>query len=637
MICAVYARKSTEQSGLADESKSVTRQTEHARAYASRKGWAVADAHVYVDDGISGALFGASRPGLARLLASLTPRPPFRVLIMSEESRLGREAIETAWALKRITDAGVQVFFYLDDRERTLDSPTDKMMLSLTAFAAEMERDRARVRTHDALLRKAKSGHVTGGVVFGYVNRAVTDGARRSYVERFVDPREAAVVRQIFTRAAEGWGVKRIAASLNDEGAPAPMPRRQGRPRGWAPSSIREVLHRDLYHGVVVWNRTARIVRQGARAQRERPAGDVVSVTRPELAIVDETLWKAAQERMQASAEIYRQRTGGQAFGRPANGVESPYILTGLGTCAACGGSMAVLKRAHGPRGNRRQVPFYGCMTRHLRGDAICKNRLEVRLADAEEAVLTAVEHDVLRVEILETSLYKAVATLQAPTDFEDQSGAVREELVRIDAEVTRLAQAVAAGGEIPALIAAMQERERRRSYLRTELATVQRQASVPHGAADLEPALAVMREALTDWQGMLRQETGPARRAMQALLKGRLVFTPQEHDSERFYTFEGEGSISPIISGIAGLQRVWWPQRDSNPCLSHAALFASIVGDLGRVEYMRKWTILKRAEPTHANSSYGRPRLGRCREHGRHQSSGVRSWRGTGADRQET
>jgi len=26
----------------------------------------------------------------------------------------------------------------------------------------------------------------------------------------------------------------------------------------------------------------------------------------------------------------------------------------------------------------------------------------------------------------------------------------------------------------------------------------------------------------------------------MQALLQGRLVFTPEEHDGERFYTFEG-------------------------------------------------------------------------------------------------
>jgi hypothetical protein len=80
---------------------------------------------------------------------------------------------------------------------------------------------------------------------------------------------------------------------------------------------------------------------------------------------------------------------------------------------------------------------------------------------------------------------------------------------------------------------------------------------------------------ALTDWQGMLLQETGPARRAIQALLQERLVFTPQERDGARFYTFEGAGTNSPVIAGAAGLPKVWWPQRDSNPCFSHDHVFA--------------------------------------------------------------
>src|SRR5262245_56208386 len=149
MIAAIYARKSTEQSGVSDEARSVTRQVEHARAYGARKGWTVADAHVYVDDGISGAEF-ANRHGLVRLTTALKPRPPFQVLIMSEDSRLGREAIETAFVLKQIITAGVRVFFYLDDRERTLDSPVEKVMLSIQAMADEMEREKARQRTYDA-------------------------------------------------------------------------------------------------------------------------------------------------------------------------------------------------------------------------------------------------------------------------------------------------------------------------------------------------------------------------------------------------------------------------------------------------------------------------------------------------------
>src|ERR671922_535629 len=186
MIAAIYARKSTEQSGVADEQKSVTRQIEHARAYAAAKGWTVDDAHVYVDDGISGAEF-ANRPGFLRLMNALQPgknglreNPIFQLLVMSEESRLGREAIETAYALKQIITAGVRVFFYLEDRERTLDSPTDKIMMSLTAFADELEREKARQRTYDAMVRKARAGHVTGGRVFGYDNVRTGSG----HVER---------------------------------------------------------------------------------------------------------------------------------------------------------------------------------------------------------------------------------------------------------------------------------------------------------------------------------------------------------------------------------------------------------------------------------------------------------------------
>ena len=112
----------------------------------------------------------SNRPGFLRLMNSLKPRTPFQVLVMSEESRLGREAIETAYALKQLVQGGVRVFFYLEDRERTLDSPTDKIMLSLTTFADELEREKARQRTYDAMIRKARAGHVTGGCVFGYDN-----------------------------------------------------------------------------------------------------------------------------------------------------------------------------------------------------------------------------------------------------------------------------------------------------------------------------------------------------------------------------------------------------------------------------------------------------------------------------------
>ena len=41
-----------------------------------------------------------------------------------------RRAIETAYALKQLVTAGVRVFFYLENRERTLDSPTTKHVVA---------------------------------------------------------------------------------------------------------------------------------------------------------------------------------------------------------------------------------------------------------------------------------------------------------------------------------------------------------------------------------------------------------------------------------------------------------------------------------------------------------------------------
>src|SRR4051794_16878945 len=100
MIAAIYARKSTEQH-VAEDAKSVTRQIEHAQAYAVRKGWIVDESCIYVDDGISGAEF-EKRPAFMRMVGAVANRAGFQALIMSDLDRLGREAIETPYWVKKI-------------------------------------------------------------------------------------------------------------------------------------------------------------------------------------------------------------------------------------------------------------------------------------------------------------------------------------------------------------------------------------------------------------------------------------------------------------------------------------------------------------------------------------------------------
>ncbi len=97
--------------------------------------------------------------------------------------------------------------------------------MAARGFAAEMEREKAKQRTRDALLARAKQGRVTGGVVFGYRNvpvHAGTDASGnpvRACVRHEIEPGEAEVVRAIFQMYVAGYGLKRIARTLNGDPA----------------------------------------------------------------------------------------------------------------------------------------------------------------------------------------------------------------------------------------------------------------------------------------------------------------------------------------------------------------------------------------------------------------------------------
>jgi DNA invertase Pin-like site-specific DNA recombinase len=539
VIAAIYARKSTEQPGIADEQKSVTRQIDHARTYAMRKAWTVDEAYIYVDDGISGAEF-ANRPGFLRLMNGLKPRPPFQVLVMSEESRLGRESIETAYALKQIVQAGVRVFFYLEDRERTLDSPTDKIMLSLTAFADELEREKARQRTRDAMLRKAQAGHVTGGRCFGYSNCEILGGdGRRSHVERAIMPAEADVIRRIFRLSADGYGLRAIAKILNAEQAPAPRAQR-GRPQSWAPTSVREVLHRPLYRGEIVWARSAKRDKWGQTKQSARPETDWIRRPAPELRIVTEDEWQAAHRQLDGARRLYLRATGGQAFGRPAVGNPSPYLLTNLALCGCCGGPLWVRSRKHG---TGRKF-FYGCSSYHNRGVG-CSNGADVPMADANGILIEALLDDVLDEGMLTEAVDCAVCLVQSA---DNQSGRRTEildgQIDKVRRECERLVSAIAAGGDIPGLVTALREREAKRAQLESE-----RRAFSPQR---LRPSAERLRSDLLgladSWRKVLAGDPTHARPIVSSLLKDRVTYTPI---GPRKWQLSGHGDFSGLFKRV--------------------------------------------------------------------------------------
>ena len=471
----------------------------------------------------------------------MKPRRPFDVLVMSEESRLGREAIETAYALKQLIQAGVRVFFYLEDRERTFDSPTDKLLMSVTAFADELEREKARQRTYDAMQRKARAGHVTGGRVFGYDNIEITgpDG-QRSHVERRINKAEATVVRRMFTLCAEGAGLTRITKLLNADGVPAPRPQ-QGRPRAWIASSVRAVLRRPLYRGEIRWNASQKRDRWGQQRQHARPEADWIQVAAPHLRIIPDDLWRAAQARLAERRDQYAK--GDRAYRA------SPYLLSGFARCALCGGGFASHTRQHGSQ----RAYFYGCVSHWKRGPEVCANGLIGRMDAINAEVLATLRDDILRPTVVERAVALVLEDM-SPRREAERLDARQAELVALDGEYAELTRAIERGGAVNvlvALVSRLQALQARREVLVSSRPAV-RVRTAQNAPAGLERRI---REKVADWRGLLTRDTDTGRDVLRVLLAEPLRFAPVIEPHRRGYRFTGAVALDRVVEGVITLR----------------------------------------------------------------------------------
>jgi site-specific DNA recombinase len=466
---------------------------------------------------------------------------------MSEESRLGREQIETAYALKQITDAGVRVFFYLENRERTLDTATEKFMLSVANFAAEMEREKARQRTRDAMQRKASRGHVAGGKVYGYRNLRTSD-----HVEREIVPEEAGILRRIFQEIADGKGFARIAKGLNADAIPCPtFPKR----RMWAMTGVREMVFRELYRGRLVSGRTQRAVQRGTRSRREQPKAEWLTVDAPHLRIVPEELWQAAHARLDRTRQTYLRHTNGKLGGRPE--LESKNLLASFLVCGECGGSMHAIKRTS-KRGRPRV--YYTCNNWRVnspkqprtpdrpRGQG-CGNSFSAHLGDVDVAVVAMLRNDVLTTDVVEAVVERAAQLYAAdPDGYAERRQACATEAQRLAEEAARIAEAIASGGMLTPLVTALKDRERRRADLLAQVEHLDGLAKAPTWGADVR---AEIRRRLEDWRGLLVREPEVARQILRKLIDGRLTMTAKIINGGRFLRNHRASDLWRLFEGV--------------------------------------------------------------------------------------
>lgn len=344
MKVAIYVRVSTDE-----QAHSAEAQEAGARAWAeARKHTVVA---VYRDIGQSGAEWVRRRGILdLQLDVARTPRP-WDSLLVRDLDRLGRDQARLPLLLATLADHDVRVVEWSTDRPVELDV-MGRMLAGMRAGMAELERELISHRTRTALRQKAERGLNVGGIAYGYAHVRSPDGVRD-----VINEVEAAVVREVFERAASGQSVRVIARDLNARGVPSPRAGKRGSGT-WAPSALWEIVRNPRYQGRIIWGALGSKYKGGSRITVDR--SDTVERLDPSLAIVSADLWQRAQSEPDAARV---------AAGRGIKRGPAPkHLLIGLAVCDRCGG----------PLGSARQqsagvsVPAYCCLWHRDRGDAIC-------------------------------------------------------------------------------------------------------------------------------------------------------------------------------------------------------------------------------------------------------------------------
>ncbi len=527
MRCALYCRKSTEE-----QIASLDVQIEEASRYVASKGWTVAPGHIYRDSAISRAEF-KKRPGLIALLNALGSGE-FDAVVLRDDSRLGGDMHRTGLVVQDIVEHGKRVLCYFEDSEIKLDGATDKIMMALRGFAAELEREKIAGRTREHLETKARRGLNTGGRCYGYDNVPIEEGGRRVHVDYKINEAEAAIVREVFEARAAGDGYRPIAKRLNSRRVPSPRAGKRGT-GSWAPSMIRELLLRERYIGVLVWGKAAKAYRGGTKVRLEIAPEDRIRTERPELRIIAQDLWEQVQATM-------RQRS--EAWKAGAAGPKPRHLLAGLARCAECGGPMKAVAAKHGSQ----TVKLYACAHHRERGEAVCGNTLRRPVAAVDAVVVDWLLSSVLTEDVIAAVLAEVRQRLAARSD---QPNTERDELEaearQLRGELDRLVMALATGAESPTIAGAIGEREKRLTAVRARVEAI----AVAPSVLDLEVRRLEKeaRSRLANFQRLLSSNVAEGRTALEKLFDGPLRFTPTQTDDGRRYLVEGTAAVGSMFT----------------------------------------------------------------------------------------
>ena len=290
------------------------------------------------------------------------------ILVVKDFSRFSRRNSRGLVELEDLRDAGVRIISIGDG----IDFPNDDdwLKIQFQFLINEMPVTDTSKKVKSVIRRRQEDGKWICAAPYGYIVN------KKQQFE--VVPVEADIVRRIYRMYIDGWGYKKIANSLTDEGIPTPRMAERERKiaegedyrrsvkSAWSIATVQGILDNDFYIGTL---------RQGKYTRAKINGRDILR-DEVEQIVIENHHQPIMDYRTFAAVRALREKRAKYNY----RGVKiNENVYSGFLECGDCGAPMFAL-------GRRDLKPAYTCGTYHRRGTAGCTTH-HIRVDKLDELV----------------------------------------------------------------------------------------------------------------------------------------------------------------------------------------------------------------------------------------------------------
>lgn len=369
----------------------------------------------YEDDGISGYKF--DRPGFNQLIKDLDK--DINIVFVKDFSRLGRHNAKVLLLLDEFQERGKRLIVIDDNYDSS--SPEDDTIGIKTWYNERYVKDTSK-KIRRALEARQKEGTLITYPPFGY-KRNEKD---KTVIE--ISPKEAEYVKIIYELYLQGFGYRKLANHLTEEGIPTPSMIRHEREikeghickrqiaTEWSDSMVKDILANDFYIGTLRLRKRTRSTVHGRDKRVPNDEQYIFENNHP--AIIDKSSFNLIQDMKEKRVKGNYRGSHKQWL---SSGIPSPFGSCLY--CKDCGSRLTPIKRETSARTQK----YYICTTYNTKGKRYCSKAHLIK----EEDLMDDMIH---YIKLCRDSLSEVISSYNIQ-DFESQKKSAGQK--RIDLQNT--------------------------------------------------------------------------------------------------------------------------------------------------------------------------------------------------------